>query len=862
VDVNGTRFQLIQGKADWSGCLEDGLPGAWSALSWNDTGNVVTLTPLLPIVPPLRSGGPLDPSLRRGAAADRLGHWYWIGADRQSLFWLPCGTQQVLSLWPQPMGPPLQPAGAFVTTEAARLPTHLTFGGLAVTHHNYLVAGCFAQDPTAPSGLLIFDLSSGARPSLLLLPSGMQFAPFDIAAAADGGCWVLDRQHRTYWGFDRDFRALAQTDPAATEPSGFQPVDDTAPQRAAPPPQPAGFAVQVPDPIAIEGLPDGSVLILDGTAETTTTGATTASMVYRYRSGTMLGTPQPLSGAAEVTDSSGSGLQAITLAVVAHDIAFNPDTNVLYAADRFGRQSLAFDLTLTPAFSLVLRGDYLPMHLFGGRALVGWRDKGVAAVSYDVVGNAAAGDQAVRWARLQPIPQSSYARDAVLVTPVLDGKARDCVWDEVFLDACIPPGTTVTVSTSADNDPTLVADPQAPFNQEPPLYLRKAGSEMPWYHAFPKTTPPPVGRGTWEVLLQRAKGRYLRVKLELSGNGRTSPELKAMRAYYPRFSYPRQYLPAVYLEDPISASFVERFLANPKGFYTKIEGRIRDIGYLFDPRSTPTEALDWLAGWLGLTLDPLWETINQRLQTGTTTTTATTTIVTAAPTMQTVPDRRRLFIRFATRLFTRRGTADGIRFALHLLLEPGLEATLQRFSLARLTPDPALIETLQGLGLSLPTPAMTETDIENLFTQYLLSPNRPSKVRIVERFMTRGGLATVAGDPTETDATNDSVAATAHRFAVMIPETLAADIQTMVSRIVDLEKPAHTAYEVRRYWDYFRVGEARLGTDTILGEDARFVPMILGEDALSSGYLAYPPPMNARDRAVLDRDHLGAMPAL
>jgi hypothetical protein len=67
---------------------------------------------------------------------------------------------------------------------------------------------------------------------------------------------------------------------------------------------------------------------------------------------------------------------------------------------------------------------------------------------------------------------------------------------------------------------------------------------------------------------------------------------------------------------------------------------------------------------------------------------------------------------------------------------------------------------------------------------------------------------------------------------------------------------------VRRYWDYFRVGEARLGIDTILGEDARFLPIILGQDALSHGYLAYPPPTNAADRLVLDRDRIGGMPAL
>ena len=93
-------------------------------------------------------------------------------------------------------------------------------------------------------------------------------------------------------------------------------------------------------------------------------------------------------------------------------------------ADRFGRQSLAFQLTLTPPTSLALQTTYLPMHLFGGRALVAWRDAGNAAVSYDVVGNPAARDQAVRWARLQAIDQPAYARDALLETPVLDGIDR------------------------------------------------------------------------------------------------------------------------------------------------------------------------------------------------------------------------------------------------------------------------------------------------------------------------------------------------------------------------------------------------------------------------------------------------------
>ena len=844
MDVNGTRFQLIQGQADWSACREGGLPGPWVDAFWDDPGGYVTLTPLLPVVRPPRLGGPLDPSLRRGAAADRLGHWYWIGLDRHAIYWLPRGTQQVLTLWPRPTAAAPAPAGGFAAS-AAPLPAVLEFGGLAVTSHNYLVAGSLA-----PPGLLIFDLEAGAPPFLLTLPQAVPFAPFDMAPAADGGCWVLDRQNRTYWGLDRFFHAVAQTAADAPAPSAFSPVDGADPAPA-PEPVPAGFAVAVPDPIAIEGLPDGSVLLLDGSAATAPEDDdTSASSVYRYRSGTQLGPALPLRGAADVYDASTSGLRQITLAVVAHDIAYDPDAGVLYAADRFGRQSLAFRLALTPAAALALQPSYLPMHLFGGRGIAAWRDGGTTAVAYDVVGNAAALDQGVRWARLLEIDQPACARDAVLETPVFDGKARDCVWDGLFLDACIPPGASVSITSYADNDPELAADPQAPFRSEPALHLRPAGAEIPYYDPFLGRPAQPDRLGTWEALLQQARGRYLKVRLELSGNGRAAPQLQALRVYYPRFSYARRYLPAVYVEEPVSASFVERLLANPKGFYTDIEGKIRDVGVLFDPRSAPADALDWLAGWLGLTLDPLWQDINQRLQTAGST----------AP--QPVADRRRLLIRFATRLFRRRGTADGIRFALHLLLEPCLEATLRRFRLAALNPDPALVEQLQSLGLPVPAPSMCEDDIEDLLTAFLLSPQRPSKIRIVERFMARGPLALAAGDPTETGSPADSAVAAAHRFAVLVPETLSVDVTAMVSRIVDLEKPAHTAYEVRRYWDYFRVGEARLGIDTILGEDARFLPVVLGQNALSQGYLAYPPPTNAGDRVVLGRDRIGSTPVL
>src|SRR5690606_4250374 len=128
-------------------------------------------------------------------------------------------------------------------------------------------------------------------------------------------------------------------------------------------------------------------------------------------------------------------------------------------------------------------------------------------------------------------------------------------------------------------------------------------------------------------------------------------------------------------------------------------------------------------------------------------------------------------------------------------------------------------------------------------------------VRVVERFQTRGGRETAAGDPTaageDGGAAGDEVAARAHRFTVLVPaETTPAQIE-LVRRVVALAQPAHTAFAVKHYWALLRVGEVRLGLDTQLGEGGRFVPFRRDETALAEGYLAAAYPETTPDRFVL-----------
>ena len=106
-------------------------------------------------------------------------------------------------------------------------------------------------------------------------------------------------------------------------------------------------------------------------------------------------------------------------------------------------------------------------------------------------------------------------------------------------------------------------------------------------------------------------------------------------------------MPALYREDPVPASFLDRWLANFEGFYTDLEDKIERAASLFDPRTAPVDTLDWLACWMGLVLDPLW-----------------------------AEERRRFLIRHVDQLYRLRGTVPGIEIAVRLYVDKQVDDSL------------------------------------------------------------------------------------------------------------------------------------------------------------------------------------------
>ena len=798
MDVNGTRFHLLLGSRDWLPRLAAATSLGDEHPAWDERTQQVTLRRELFRFPPRASERDFVPADRRGAARDRFGHFYWIGPDRRSIRYRPRTDTASAVFWTVEQlvvekERPCSSPGVFVTCAPPPLPALPTLSGLAVTERHYLVVGTLE-----PSGLLIFDLHGGGPPVWLLWPETVPFAPFDLAATPDGGLWVLDRaasgDAARLWRLDCDLRVVRATDEIdlvpGLLPDAFRPVDPppapdcTGPSRTFP----TGIALDIASPpvpttgdvLAVVSLTDCTALVMEVDAGLGDT------RLHRWTLTEWRGGSPPVQG-AETLGGPASLAQALSLlleesaSIVGHDMTFIPApasppgivAGKLYVADRAGNQSFEFSLstgirgtTEAAALELEALASYFPMRQWMGKALLSGAD---CEAYYDI------GDG---WLPLTELPRPRYATTAFLDGIVFDGKEPACVWHRLMLDACIPPGDLVAVDSRTADDTDDLAG--APWRTEPPLRLRTEGSELPWLRELQGREAPAPGVGTWELLFQQAVGRYVELRLRLYGSGRSSPKIRALRAHYPRFSY-ATYLPDVYREDATSASFIDRFLANFEGLLTELEGRIASAEVLFDSRTAPREALDFLAEWLGATLDPDWDDV-----------------------------RRRLFIANAVEMYRRRGTRRGLLAAV-------------RLSIDECPSDDQLFADDREGG--------------------------PFGYRISEAF--------ARGEP-----------AGAHRFTVLVPVGLSAlphdrqRLREVVGAVVTRERPAHAAFDVQLYWALFRVGAARVGQDTALGEGSRFSALVLGAGYLGQSLVGGTHPWDVRDRRVLGRDREGFPPRL
>jgi phage tail-like protein len=626
----------------------------------------------------------------RGGVFDAWDNLYSLSPDRTAIRIRSVGSGAMSDFWPVTgaragapprdgiaaiaglaagrRAPPPGGAGSFAPPRADDAPAPLRLDALTVTRGHYLVVAT-----AAARGLLVFDLH-GAGPPLFQSWPGLGRRPGQgppapapaaeaLIALEDGGIGAL--VDSWLWCLGPDLKPQV---PAAAAAHAFQPA-----------PALPGAGATAHGAGAGAAIPPGRLDLRPALGATTPAEllATEVGAVAALRGARLLvlgrrtidGRAVPLAGVVRLDGSIIAVLDGRSSApraagalddLVADVAAPAPESGprprpelaaralaLDYGADRAGvdagfsfvvlaaggDQALRFAASWRDAgLAIEITRDYLPLRRylgFGLAALPG----GLRLQAYPAARVFYATGE--RWAPLLALPQPRYLRRASVVTPAWDSGIPACVWHRIALDLRLPLGTGIGIETRAADDQADLE--RLPWRAAPGPARSPAGSELPWRAT---TSATDAASGTWGTLLQEAHGRWLQVRITLSGDGRQTPLLRGLRAWFPRFSYAAAYLPPVYRTAPADADFLDRFLALFEGEFTRWEERIAAAQQLFDARTAPAATLDWLASWVGLTLDP-----------------------------GTDEARRRLLIRHAMTSHARRGTVPGLLLGATLAWE-------------------------------------------------------------------------------------------------------------------------------------------------------------------------------------------------
>jgi phage tail-like protein len=345
----------------------------------------------------------------------------------------------------------------------------------------------------------------------------------------------------------------------------------------------------------------------------------------------------------------------------------------------------------------------------------------------------------------------------------LDGALPGCQWHRIDLAlAGLPAGATLELATfTAD-------DPDTPVQQLP----ADAWSPVP---RLVGAAPRPGARPdrTEDLMIQSPPGRYLWVRLGLTGDGYGTPSVRRLVVHYPRDSYLR-YLPAVFSASDAGRSFLERFLSIPQTEWDDLRRRIVTSARYFDPRAVPEgPALRYLGDWLDARYEPEW----------------------------TADDQRRLLCLLPT-LRGRRGTAGAVRALGRVYLRSIAGPAVDRYAY------PYLSEGFR------------ERDWLTV-NQARLSERRLWGAGVVARLQlggtARAGVSRLVsiGDPS-----TDMFAVDAHRVRALVPAgwIRTAGEQRLLERGLRIELPAHARAELTLLRPCFQLGaQATLGIDTVAG---------------------------------------------
>ncbi len=398
----------------------------------------------------------------------------------------------------------------------------------------------------------------------------------------------------------------------------------------------------------------------------------------------------------------------------------------------------------------------------------------------------------------------------------LDSAEVDAVWHRLYIEASIPVGCGVRIWLAASNEvldhinDTDVQWFEHRFGERyqhggrsdiPVGNWASIASELPHHPGLLPCEREAERKGLFSVLIQRSglavrslRGRYLYVKTELNGPGNATPELFAVRAYAKRFSYVEHYLPKLYWEKTFApeanetgnatqADFLERYVNNIEGMLTSLEDRVAFSDLVSRPQTVPSDALEWLAEWIGFQFEAAWS-----------------------------ESKRRLFLERAADLYQWHGTIRGLNLALEIATEGGVSGgeivVLEDYRLRR------TFATIIGADLDDDEDPLTLGGIEtgNSFVGDTLFIGDEQRREFLALFS--ADLAVSEAEAAAIDAFFERLA---FRVTILVHQNVDPQDLGTIQRIAEREVPAHVQFRILTTSAPLLVGITSLvGVDTYL----------------------------------------------
>lgn len=746
-----------QGQTYWQRCREEDFTLLTGDARWDDDANALMLASRLANLP-----DSVTPATTRNAAAhpaitvDAYGSWARV--VRQG------ATDRIMA------GGATEPE-----TEIYQAPVGTRIAEIAATTRDWLVI--LLDD----GRVVVRDLLERFPETELTEPG---FSPDRVAETADGTFWLLDRtakQLRRLEGNplpDRVRRRRRAEHVFQPEPLDSDPLRLTLPLMG----DLSGAGENFIDMVA---LPDGRVAILS-------LGAGRASLL-RLTDGEGMTDAIPLGALQSAFSLSHYGDDKLALLVP-------------------GAENAVMVRLLEDDQTRVM-GTLLPLRRGTGGRLC--KTLPGAPVAYPAAPRTPPMTDPPRpFARLVAPSRPSYARSATARTTILEADQPGTIWHRAYLDAHIPVDCGITLLMAAGDD--LAALEALPTGA---LYAHRFGtlgpdmagprgvwleqdSERPWLSSATGQTRKRDRCGLFSILIQktgttvkRIAGRFLRIDIVIDGPGLSTPRLYALRVWGARRAWRDRFLPD-YLsveEGPMAegSDFLDRSLALFESVLTPIEDEVGASYRLTRPDAVPTDALEWLANWIGAELDSaLSEAAKRRL------------------------------LGEAVQLWRRRGTLPGLEKMLDIVTEGGVArgdlVVLEHYHLRR------TFATILGADLSDAdnplTPWAAQSGNSHLGATFFLGDeDRKAFFALFRPDLLNDPLTSETERLDALDDLSEFFDNHAFRITVLVHADMDQSERDLIARVLDREVPAHIVATM-----VDGPGSLVLALSSLVGVDSRF----------------------------------------